>query len=215
MVISIDGPAGSGKSTVAEILSKKLGFIHFNSGSLFRAITVYLKHMGFDFNSITTECPVPNLKLDVKYKNGEMQCFVNDYNCTSKLRDNEISTLTPIVSTNINIRTLIDNFQRSFAQKNNLIIDGRDIGSHVFPNAEFKFYLECSLEERAKRRFKEEQAKHNKISLNEIMQQIAERDEIDKHKKYAPLVVPKGAIIIDSTNLTIDQVVNEMLKHIK
>ncbi len=215
MIISIDGPAGSGKSTVAEILSKKLGFIHFNSGSLYRAVTVYLKHIDYDFNSITPDSITQNFDIKFDYKNGEMIVFVNKFNCTTHLRDNDISILSAKVSVNKHIREIIDRCQHNFAASHNLIIDGRDIGSHVFPDAEYKFYLDCSLEERAKRRLKEEQLKNNKVDLNEIILQIAERDEIDKHKKYAPLVVPKGAIIIDSSTLSIEEVVNEMLQHIK
>lgn len=215
MVISIDGPAGSGKSTVAEILSKKLGFIHFNSGSLFRAVTVYLKHINYDFDKISPDCKMQNFDIKFDYKGDKMIVFVNKYNCTDHLRDNDISILSAKVSVNKHIRAIIDHCQLNFAIDHNLVIDGRDIGSHVFPNAEYKFYLDCSLEERAKRRLKEEQLKNNNVDLNQIIKEIAERDEIDKHKKYAPLVVPKGAIIIDSSALTIDQVVNEMLKHIK
>ena len=215
MIISIDGPAGSGKSTVAELLSKKLGFIHFNSGSLFRGITVYLRKKNFDFKSITPESEIPSIKLKVSFDEEIMNVFVNNFDCTNELRDNEISFLTPIVSTNKNVRTIIDIFQRKFAKTHNIVVDGRDIGSHVFPNAEYKFYLDCSLEERAKRRFKEEKAKGNSISLEIIKNQIAERDEIDKHKKYAPLVIPDGAILVDSSNLTINQVLKKMLSCIK
>ena len=215
MIISIDGPAGSGKSTVAEVLSKKLGFIHFNSGSLFRAVAVYLKHLNYDFSKISPDYKMQNFNIKIDYKGDKMIVFVNKYNCTDHLRDNDISILSAQISVNKHTRSIIDHCMRNFALEHDLVVDGRDIGSHVFPDAEVKFYLDCSLEERAKRRFKEEQLKNNDIDFNQIINQIAERDEIDKHKKYAPLIIPKGAIIIDSTALTIDQVVNEMLKHIK
>lgn len=215
MIITIDGPAGSGKSTVASVLSKKLGFIHFNSGSLFRAITVYLRHVNFDFNTLTSESEIIKMALKVKFEDGNMLVFVNKLNCTPFLRQNDISILTPKVSTNKWVRKLVDDFQHQFAKNNNLVIDGRDIGSFVFPNADFKFYLDCSLEERAKRRFKEEVAKGNKTTLKTIEHQIAERDKIDKTKKYCPLVVPDGAIVINSTTLSVEQVVGLMLDTIK
>ncbi len=215
MIISIDGPAGSGKSTVAHLLSKKLRFIHFNSGSLFRAVAVFLKENGYNFSHLTPECDMPKFNFKVEFKKDEMRVFVNDLNCTAHLRDNDISIFTASVSTNKHVRFQIDEFQRNFVKQHNVVVDGRDIGSHVFPDAEVKFYLDCSLTERAKRRFTEEQKKGNKIALKDVELQLAERDEIDKHKKYAPLVIPNGAIIIDSTNLTINQVLEQMLKHIK
>lgn len=215
MIITIDGPAGSGKSTIAEILSKKLGFIHFNSGSLYRAVAVFLKNSDMDFSKFNNNTVLPKLKLKVKYILGEMNVFVNKMNCTAHLRDNDISIIAPTVSTNIYVRNVIDNYQRKFAKKNNIVVDGRDVGSHVFPNAEIKFYLDCSLKERAKRRQAEELLKGNKITLKALMEQINARDEIDKNKTYAPLVVPKDAVIIDSTNLTINQVVENMLNFVR
>ncbi len=210
MIITIDGPAGSGKSTVAKMLSKKLGFVHFNSGSIFRAVTVYLKHIDFDFASLTDDSPIKKLNIEAEFKKGEMFVRVNGLDCTPNLRDNEISLLTPTVSTNKHIRSMIDNFQRKFAKTNNLVIDGRDIGSHVFPNADVKFYLDCSLEERARRRFNEEKQKNSKITLDEIKSQIRARDKIDRHKKYAPLVVPEGAKRINSSHMTAEEVCNKM-----
>lgn len=212
MIISIDGPAGSGKSTAAEILSKKLGFVHFNSGSLFRAVAVFIRESGCDTAALTSESAIPKLNFKVAFKGEQMQVFVNKLDCTPHLRDNEISILSAKISVNKFVRTQIDDFQRKFAKTHDIVMDGRDIGSHVFPNAEFKFYLDCSLKERAKRRQKEEKAKGNKLLLRDIKAQIAERDELDKAKKYAPLVVPNGAIVIDSTALTIEQVVGKMLE---
>lgn len=215
MIISIDGPAGSGKSTIAKILSEKLGFIHFNSGSLYRAVAVFLHESNFNFKTFNDDIKMPKFNFKVGFKNGTMLVSVNNLDCSKHLRDNEISVLSPKISTNKFVRVQIDDFQREFGKTHNIVVEGRDIGSHVFPNADFKFYLDCSLDERANRRLKEEKAKGNNITLKEIKAQIAERDEIDKHKKYAPLVVPEGAIIIDSTSLNIDQVVNTMLSYIK
>lgn len=215
MIISIDGPAGSGKSTVAKVLADKLKFVHFNSGSLYRGITAYLNSINFDFNTISLETPIFYFDLKVEFINGEQNVFVNNTNQTKMLRDNSISTLTPIVSTNKSIRVIVDNCQREFCSLNNCIIDGRDIGSHVFPNAEHKFYLDCSVRVRAERRYLEVKEKNKDITLNDIEKQLIERDLIDKTKKIAPLVVPKNAIVIDSSHLSIDEVVNLMCSHIK
>ncbi len=210
MILTIDGPAGSGKSTVAEALSKKLNFLHFNSGSLYRAITAHIIENNIPLEQIGKL----KVKLNVEFKNDVQHVFVNGIDYTAKLRDNEVSVLTPTVSTYPNIRKIIDDCQRKFIAKHNVVVDGRDIGSFVFPNAEIKFYLDCSLDERARRRYNEEKLKNSAITLDEIKKQISARDEIDKNKKIAPLVIPTGAKIIDSTTKTIDEVVNDMLNYV-
>ena len=213
MIITIDGPAGSGKSTIAEEVAKKLKFIHFNSGSLYRAIAAYAI-----VHNLTVEylnANVDKITLNVKFKGKTQYVYVNDEDMTARLRDNEVSILSPTVSINPAIRKIVDNCQRSFATKHNLVVDGRDIGSFVFPNAEFKFYLDCEIMERARRRFKEEKEKNPSITLEEIARQIEIRDEIDRNKKIAPLVIPKGAIIIDSTNMTITDEVDAIISHVE
>ena len=215
MIISIDGPAGSGKSTIAKKVADKLNFLHFNSGSLYRAITVFLLDNKFDIASISTLSNIPDINLYVEFINGIQNVSVNGYNYTSRLRENEVSINSAIVSTNKKVRETIWQYLHNFAEANNIVMDGRDIGSLVFPNTDYKFYLDCSVEERAKRRYKEEQAKNTGVTLKEIEQQIIERDIIDKNKDIAPLIVPENAIVVDSTNLTIEETVNYMLSYIK
>lgn len=215
MIITIDGPAGSGKSTVADILAEKLNFIHFNSGALYRGITAHLYVSGFNIEKLTKNSPVPELSLKVKMIKDVQHVFVNGIDYTPNLRDNKISTLVAFIGANKFCRVLIDDCQRKFCLNNNVVMEGRDLGSHVFPNADVKFYLDCSIKERAKRRFKEEQAKNSSVTLKEIEEQIAERDHLDKTREIAPLVVPKNAIIVDSTKLSIDQTVEALLRHIK
>ena len=215
MIITIDGPAGSGKSTVAEILAKELEFIHFNSGSLYRGVTAHFLSKNFDIESITSYSPIPDFKLKTEMINGIQHVIVNDYDYTPILRDNLISTLVPFVAANKFCREKIDECQKVFCSTHNVVMEGRDLGSFVFPNAEFKFYLDCSVKERARRRFNEEMAKKSKVTLKEIEKQLKERDKTDKSRKVAPLVVPKNAILVDSTNLNIDEVVALMLKNIK
>jgi len=214
MIITIDGPAGSGKSTVAKLLASELNFIHFNSGSLFRGITAFLHEASFDVNQITKDSLLPQINLETKLINHTQHVLVNGKDYTSMLRDNKISTLVALVALNKNCRKIVDNCQRSFASNNNIVIEGRDVGSHVFPNADIKFYLDCSIEERAKRRFKEEKLKNPNITIEEILKQIKERDLLDKSREIAPLVVPQNAIIIDSTSLTIENVVRKMKQYI-
>ena len=213
MIISIDGPASSGKSTVAKLVAKKLNFFHFNSGALYRGVTCYLIASGVNIKKGIDK--TDDITLTTDFVDGEQHVFVNGKDITSHLRDNIVSELSPIVSQYKVIRNLIDDCQRSFANSHNVVIDGRDIGSYVFPNADYKFYLDCDVDIRAKRRFLEEQKKNSSISFEEIKKQIIERDEFDKHKPISPLVIPKNAIIVDSSNKTIDQVVDEILSFIK
>ena len=215
MIITIDGPAGSGKSTIASLLSDNLNFIHFNSGSLYRALTCYLYTTNFDIPSIKEDSPVFDLNLEVKFINNIQHMFVNGIDFTHMLRDNTISQLTPYISMNRSLRNIIDTCQKDFCNKHNVVLEGRDLGSFVFPNAEIKFYLDCSIKERARRRYLEEVSKKNTITLEEIEKQIEKRDITDKTKKIAPLVVPKNAIIIDSSTLTIEQVLNKMISFVK
>lgn len=215
MIITIDGPAGSGKSTVADILAENLGFIHFNSGALYRGITAHLYNNNFNVESLTKDSPIPPINLEVKMINGVQHVFVNKIDYTPHLRNNTISTLVAFVGANKFCRVLIDDCQRKFCSQNNVVMEGRDLGSHVFPNAELKFYLDCSIQERARRRFKEEQAKNSNVTLAEIEKQIAERDYLDKTRDIAPLIVPENAIIVDTTALSIPEVVEVLQKHIK
>lgn len=215
MIISIDGPAGSGKSTVADALAKKLGFYHFNSGSLYRAITAHLidcKIFSSEDKKFTEK--LRNCKIKVQFIGSSQLVFVNDIDYTKSLRDIKVSELTPKFSINPTLRNLVDECQKEFASKNDVVIDGRDIGSFVLPNADVKFYLDCDIDERALRRYKELKNMNESISLEDVKNKIAIRDKFDRNKQIAPLTIPNNAIIIDSTFLSIDEVVDKMLKTI-
>ncbi|MBE7076290.1 MAG: (d)CMP kinase [Clostridiales bacterium] len=209
MIIAVDGPAGSGKSTVADIVAKKLGFIHFNSGLLYRGITAYLLKNELDINDVKKE----DIILETSFIGDVQHVFVNGEDYTPYLRENIVSINSTIVGKNPITRQIVDDCQRTFCSANNCIIDGRDIGTHVFPNAELKFYVDCNVKVRAKRRFLEEQEKNSNVSLKAIEMQIIERDETDKNRKIAPLVQAPDAIYIDTSDLTIDQVVELMMKY--
>ena len=215
MIITIDGPAGSGKSTTADILAERLGFIHFNSGALYRGITAHLLSKNFDIKSLSELSPVPEFKLNVEMINEIQHVFVDNIDYTPVLRDNKISTLVAYVAANKFCRAKVDECQKRFCSSNNVVMEGRDLGSFVFPNAEVKFYLDCSVEERANRRFNEEKHKNSSVSLEEIKSQIIERDNADRNRTYAPLVIPQNAVVIDSTNLNVQEVVEKMLQLIK
>jgi len=214
MIITIDGPAGSGKSTVAKLIGKKLGFIHFDSGSIFRGITAYLLDTKYNISSITINSEVPNLNIDMDITD-TIIIHINNRNVTSRLRDIDVSNNVAKVAINKNIRDQIDSFQRAFAVGKNIIVDGRDTGSHVYPDAEYKFYLDCAVEERANRRYAESITKNQNVSYESILEEIRKRDHLDKTREIAPLIIPNGAIIIDTTNLSIEQVINEICTNIK
>ncbi len=214
MIITIDGPAGSGKSTIAELLAQKLSFIHFNSGSLYRAITAHFYELGIDIENISPLSEFTSFDLKVRMIEGSQHVYINGIDYTPNLRRNHISTLVPYIAKNKFCRDLIDECQREFCSNNNVVVEGRDVGSHVFPKAEIKFYLDCSIKERARRRYLEEREKNPNTTLIEIEEQLIERDHIDKTREFAPLVIPKNAITIDSTNLNVDEVLSLMLKHI-
>jgi cytidylate kinase len=209
MIISFDGPAGSGKSTVAKLVAKHLGFIHFNSGSIFRAITAFLIENNFN----TQELSEANIKVEMK--NNDQFVFVNNVDYTPILRNNEISKKVAEVSALPIVQFTAQKIQKEFSTSHNVVIEGRGIGSEVLPNAEYKFYLDCSIKERAKRRFLEDQSKNPNITLKEIEKQLEIRDKLDKERDIAPLVIPENAIIIDSSNLTIEEVVEKVLSFIK
>ena len=214
MIITIDGPASSGKSTAAEIVATKLKYRHLNSGAIFRGITAYLLKHGFDFSKVKTQKNF-DIHIKLRYLKGIQNVYINDENMTPYLRDNEVSQLTAIVATNASIRKIIDDFQHEFASKNDIVVDGRDTGSYVYPNADYKFYLDSSISVRAKRRYLEEKQKGSKITLKDIKEQIALRDEMDKNRKIAPLVIPKNAIIIDSTHLNIEETADAIMSFIR
>jgi len=215
MIITIDGPAGSGKSTIAKQLAKRLNILHFNSGSLFRGIAAYLRHVKFNFSNLTPDTKFNDISLEVKYLNNEQHVFINGNDFSRELRDNEISKLSPLVGENIELRSIIDKCQRDFCSKHDILIEGRDVGTYVFPNAEHKIYLDCSLEVRAKRRFLQEQEKGSLITLEQIKSEIKARDDFDKNKKIVPFVIPKNAIVIDSSNLSIDETIDKIIEKIK
>lgn len=215
MIITIDGPAGSGKSTVAETLAGLLGFYHFNSGSLYRGLTAYFIEQNiFEINDEFTK-KLKNLKIDVKFIDNVQHVYVNNIDFTEKLRNSLVGELSPKFSVNTKIRKLVDDCQKEFTLNNNVVIDGRDIGSFVLPNAEYKFYLDCDINERAKRRYDELIKRGEFVTLDDIKSKIKKRDEFDMNKEIAPLKIPKNAIIVDSTNKTVQQVVDEILKSIE
>lgn len=207
-IITIDGPSGAGKSTVAKLIADKLGFKYLDTGAMYRAVTLYMIENQVD---IKNEEEVVNAlnKLNIGF-DSNYRVYLDSQDITEDIRKEKVVKFVSEVSAISSVRRKMVDLQRDIAKEGNYILDGRDAGSVVFPNADYKFYLEASLEERAKRRYKEELSKEVDISFEAVKESIKKRDKYDSNRKDSPLVVPENAIIIDTTNMTIDEVAEEI-----
>lgn len=215
MIIAIDGPAGSGKSTTAKIVANKLGFIYIDTGAMYRAVTYYAlkNNLLEDKNQLIKK--IKELKIDLSFNNNLTKVFLNDEDITDYLRTQAVNEYVSEISKIPEIRIELVEKQRHFAENNNVVMEGRDIGTVVFPDADIKFFLVASIEERTKRRAKEFINKGENISFKQIEENLKQRDEIDSTRELSPLVKAQDAIEIDTTNLTIDGQVNLILKEIE
>lgn len=215
--IAIDGPAGAGKSTIAKIISKSLGIIYLDTGAMYRSVA--LKAIREGINTKDQE-KLSNLveKTDIKvtYSGDEQRIILDGEDVTKKIRTKEVSIGASDVSAVPAVRIKMVELQREIADKNSVVMDGRDIGTYVLPNADYKFFLTASVEERAKRRFKEQIEKGVKdITLEEVKKDIEYRDKNDSSRDFAPLRKAEDAIEIDTTNISAQEVANRILSIIK
>lgn len=207
--IAIDGPAGSGKSTVSKILGKKLNILCLDTGAMYRACALKCLNEGISApDEESVKKIAETIDLEVKYVNGAQKTYLDGEDVSEKIRTPEISMLASTVSAFGCVRRKMVALQREIASKNSCILDGRDIGTNVLPDADFKFYLTASAEVRAKRRFDEDSAKGLHIQYNNILNEIIKRDEQDKNRKIAPLAKADDAVLIDSSGMTAEEVVN-------
>jgi cytidylate kinase len=202
-IIAVDGPAGAGKSTVSKIVAKKLGYTYIDTGAMYRAVALKSSCSCEDLVDIIEDI---NIELD------EMaRVFLDGVEVTKEIRTPEISKLASDVSKFPFVRKKLTELQRQMSERGAVIMDGRDIGTQVLPNADLKIFLTASLDERARRRFEELQAKGQIVNLEAIKKEIALRDKQDSEREFAPLKQAEDAILIDSTNLTIDEVAGKIL----
>lgn len=207
-IITIDGPSGAGKSTVAKLIADKLGFKYLDTGAMYRAVTLYMIENQVDIKNeegVINALNKLNIGFDSNYR-----IYLDSQDITEDIRKEKVVKFVSEASAISSVRRKMVDLQRDIAKEGNYILDGRDAGSVVFPNADYKFYLEASLEERAKRRYKEELSKEVDISFEAVKESIKKRDKYDSNRKDSPLVVPENAIIIDTTNMTIDEVAEEI-----
>ena len=213
--ISIDGPAGAGKSGVSDILANKLGFIHVDTGAIYRTVAFYFKDQE-KFSDESFVCnELKNISIDVKFYDDKQKMFLNDVDVSNNLRNDIISSVAAKVSQFRCVRDFLLPIQRKIAKSNNVIMDGRDIATVVLPNADVKFFLTASLEERAMRRFNQLKSKNIECNYEEILSSIKIRDRNDFDRTHSPLEVAKDAIFFDTTGKTIDEVVKFLMIEIK
>ncbi|NLZ81637.1 MAG: (d)CMP kinase [Clostridiales bacterium] len=211
--IAIDGPAGAGKSTIAKNLAKKLGYIYIDTGAMYRAMGVYFLRKGISSENeeeIKNVCEEVDIRIS--YVDGEQQVILNEENITSLLRTEEVGKMASATSVYPVVRLKLVELQRQLAKKENVIMDGRDIGSYVLPDADIKIYLTASSDARAKRRYMELCEKGAEYNLETIKADIEERDFRDMNRDFAPLKKAEDAITVDSSELTIKDVTDTILR---
>jgi cytidylate kinase len=210
--IAIDGPAGAGKSTIAKLVAKKLNFIYVDTGAMYRAIALYMLKNGVDCaDEAAVSAQVKNIDITIQYQDGAQQVILNGENVSGQIRTEEAGNTASAVSVYPAVRAHLLDLQRGLAAKNNVIMDGRDIGTCILPNAEAKVFLTASSSVRAQRRYKELAEKGITCNLQEIEQDIIERDERDMNRAIAPLKQAEDAVLVDGSDLTIDQVVDAII----
>lgn len=210
--IAIDGPAGAGKSTIAKQVAKEKGYIYVDTGAMYRGLAVYFLEKGINPQNVTEiEKACQDAEVTIGYEDGVQQIYLNGENITSELRREEVGNMASKSSAVPKVREKLLDLQQSLAKEKDVVMDGRDIGTNVLPNADVKIFLTADARTRAKRRYDELSAKGIACSLDEIEQDIIERDERDMTRETAPLKQAKDAILIDSSHMSISEVVKKIL----
>ena len=220
MIITIDGPSSSGKSTLAKLISDHFSIIHIDSGSIYRTITLLAIENKLIIDKKVQvekliECLNNNVITFKKNAENKFQICINNEFVESKIRNTIISNNVSTIATIKEIRDYVLKLQREIAQNKSIVMDGRDIGSVVFPNAEYKFYLDASLKNRSKRRWTELKDGEKNITITTVESDLENRDIIDSNRVHSPLVIPENAIVINSDDLSINQVLKKILHFIK
>ena len=214
--VAIDGPAGAGKSTIAKIVAKEKQFVYVDTGAMFRALAVYFIRQGIkaeEHDKISAS--LDGADVTIEYMNGEQQVLLNGENVTPYLRTEEVGNMASASSVNGDVRNKMKELQQKLAATTNVVMDGRDIGTVVLPNAQVKVYLTASVEVRAKRRYDELIEKGQEADLEKIKKDIEERDYRDMNREIAPLRQAEDAVLIDSSYLTIEESAQAILALIK
>ncbi len=211
-VIAIDGPGGAGKSTIARLVAAKLGITYVDTGAMYRAAAVFLNRRGIDKDD---DKSIEKAVSDMNITFSNERVLLNGEDVSKKIRENDVSKMASEYSANPAVRDKLTALQRQMGKTVSLVMDGRDIGSNVFKDAKYKFYLTASPEIRAERRYKELKERGEHIEFGKILEDIKTRDDRDMNRKLNPLKIADGAVLIDSTDINIDEVVEEILSNIE
>ena len=210
--LAIDGPAGAGKSTIAKRIAKQLGFIYVDTGAMYRAMALYFIRNNIEAaDSENIEKACLGVDVTIEYKNGEQLVILNGENVNGLIRTEEVGNMASASSVNRTVRLKLVELQQNLAKKQNVVMDGRDIGTYVLPRADLKIYLTASSDVRARRRWTELKDKGIEADINFIEQDIIERDNRDMNREFAPLRQAEDAIFLDSSDMTIDEVVDRII----
>ena len=214
-VITIDGPTSSGKNSVGFLLSQKLMFQYIDSGSIYRAGCIFIKRFKVSLDNVEKLVEVfKNLQIEVKSRDSEQRFFAMGEDITDHLHDSAVTEIVPIVAAEKKVREATKLIQHKLTALKSTVMTGRDIGSEIFPDARHKFFLTASSEIRANRRFRQLVAKDPSLRYEDVLKDMEARDKYDSEREASPMRIPEGAKVIDNTNLTVEQTVEEMLKHI-
>ena len=211
LVIAIEGPAGAGKSTIAKILSEKLGYVYIDTGAMYRAVSWAVLKSGKDVTEENILAVAKDIEVRLENTDSGLHVFADGNDITNEIRTPEVTKIVSMVAMLAPVREKMVHLQRKMAEKGAVVMDGRDIASHVLPNADLKIFLTASIEERASRRYKEMAAKGFDVELSELQKDIAARDKADSERKVSPLVKVPEAVLVDTTGMTIDEVVEKIL----
>lgn len=211
--IAIDGPAGAGKSTIAKQAAKKLGFVYVDTGAMYRTMALYFIRLGIDSgDEVAIAAACQDVDVTIRYEDGAQQVILNGENVSGLIRTEEVGRMASAVSVYMPVRNKLVELQRQLAKKTSVIMDGRDIGTCVLPDAPAKIYLTASVEVRARRRFNELLEKGVECDIREIEADIEDRDYRDMHREHSPLKQADDAVLLDSSHMTIEQVVDSIIK---
>ena len=212
IAVAVDGPAGAGKSSISKIVAKKLGYLYIDTGAMYRSVTWAVLHNHIDVNNQTAvEALLPELDLTMEASDDSCKVFISGQDVTDFIRTPQVNNAVSIVASYKGVRQYLVERQRLMAEAGGVILDGRDIGSVVLPNAELKIYLTASVEARAMRRYLEVKGTVNEQTLEDIKDSVMQRDDMDKNRKESPLIQVEDAVLVDSSEMTFDETVEHIL----